>query len=306
MMFADFGEKQAHEFFRRWRVLRLVGEALRLDIEIEPAEFREAKHLVERRHLRAGHWNLVREIRVLHRAAVPRAYLGQPQLMDHSARPGAGADRRFEDRVMRDDDDVIPRHGHVDLESIGAGFDGVLEGRNRVLWPHGASAAVPVHQDAPTWRGRLCHKTQDYGNNTQPAAASRHARSVALRLVLFGPRCNVWFLLRRVRVFVTGIESQLRRLLRSHLNSVALHRPGANHMRMTSFIHGILPPNLSLRPIEPREQASRRRSVTEQFHRHRTAVLGDRRTKTHLRTNVTFRDEPWRTLLKSHTPRRQP
>ncbi len=250
VMLAHLGEKQAHKFFRRRRVLGLVGEALRLDIEIELAELRQAEHFVKRRHLCARRRNLIWEIRVLHRTAIPFAYLGERQLVDHGARPGAVANRRFENRIMRDDDHVIPRDSHVHFESIDASFDGVLEGRDRVFGPHGARAAVPVHQDALTWRGRLWHKTQNYGNNAQPAAVSRHARSVAQRLVLFRRSGDVWFLLRRVRVFVAGIESQLRRLRHSHWNPGTLHRPGANHVRMTSFVHRIFPPTFSLRPDE--------------------------------------------------------
>ena len=68
--------------------------------------------------------------------------------MNDGALLRSGAHGRLEDRVVRDDDDVVLRDGHVHLERVDSLLDGVLEGGQGVFGTAGAGAAVAVDENA--------------------------------------------------------------------------------------------------------------------------------------------------------------
>src|SRR5947209_12534519 len=92
-------ENHAREFLRCGRVLRMILEDLRLDIEFEFSSRRKRKHLVESRYSRAGNRNLFRKLGVSLRAAVPLPQFVQCERADRPWRAGSFAYFRIEQRI---------------------------------------------------------------------------------------------------------------------------------------------------------------------------------------------------------------
>jgi hypothetical protein len=61
----------------------------------------------------------------------------------------------MQDWIVRDDDYVVFRHGHIHFECIHPLLNGVLECRKSVFGTPGARAAVSVYQN-PGLRDGLC------------------------------------------------------------------------------------------------------------------------------------------------------
>lgn len=161
-MTADGGEHQAGELLRRRRVLRLVREAFHLDVEAECAPGRQGQDLLQRRDSRSRKRALFRERRVFLCAAVELPHLLQRHLAHDPAAFRTLADGGVEHGVVHDHGNVVARHDHVELEEVGAGFDGVFEGRQRVFRQHRPRPSMAVNGDARRGRDRQNRKKRHH------------------------------------------------------------------------------------------------------------------------------------------------
>src|SRR5260370_17488094 len=109
-------ERQSRKLFRRGRVLGMVLENLGLDVELDLTARAERKYLIECWHARAGHRGLFGEFRIAQRAPVPLAQFFQSQCPDRDRCSGTFADLWIQQRVMRDDQDVVLCDCHVQFE----------------------------------------------------------------------------------------------------------------------------------------------------------------------------------------------
>ncbi len=53
----------------------------------------------------------------------------------------------MQNRIMRDDQDIVFRDGDIEFQRVHALFNRVFERRERILRPDGARSAVPVNQN---------------------------------------------------------------------------------------------------------------------------------------------------------------
>ena len=110
------------------RELALSGGIL--ELVNEPRGFESfIVNFVESRDPRARDRLLVGERRVPDGPTVPFPDVRECELVEDRARLRAGADRRMQQRVVRDHQDVVLGHLQVHLERVYPFFDGVLESR---------------------------------------------------------------------------------------------------------------------------------------------------------------------------------
>src|SRR5262245_37372967 len=125
----------------------MVHEDFGLDVELELAARGEVEYLVEGGDARARNRRLFGKPGITQRAAVPLAQFSQRERADRPRRPGTLAEFRIQQRVVRDYQNIVFGNGHVHLEYVDSGLNGVLESGDGILRPQRAGATMSMHQD---------------------------------------------------------------------------------------------------------------------------------------------------------------
>lgn len=147
MMPRDNLQYALHELVRGGREIWLSRIYLGFDIEPKVSLRRQLKNFVQRWDSRARYSLLPRKPWIS-RPAIPLAQLCQRGFMNRRLGLRALADWRTEDRVVRNDNDTVAGHAHIQLQHVNALCDRILERRDRVLRTQSACSPVPVHLDA--------------------------------------------------------------------------------------------------------------------------------------------------------------